>query len=537
GSSGPTGSSSCPSEVPSCIGQPLRQPARTAALAAAAPLGEMSARQPVRFAPTDIIPSKLAWAAEGQTVYAGGPHASYFRLATWEIDAQAFEHGAFRVMHYDRKCLGSAFGPLSLVQAVLFSEERANVAVLLGCYLITREGWTVDQVARALPAEAEVRFPCQWDRACKRQDPVMAVRDCWDGIQLAKNLRWLSSGPGENVHVSLSISQQLRMLAEYDAAWMIPDKVLVMADPMTTIRDPNPTTCSHFSGRPRVEESIWDMEPPVMKRQDATHQRQVTADTCDTSNPDSDSLSAGGALGPPCTGFKLKMIFEKINSGSTTLRDDDHPGENAEDGSSKDSIASVCKRDNRDGLGVSKARSDVVIPDFVTFCHMNRISTIVRTNSGQEEGLVEDGGSYHPSQVYRHGIRHVDMFVNDTKGSLPSVEVIWQFLDLARQMGLLKENADGLSDESPALLVHCKSGFGRSVLLACCLIIFAYDVPGRALLGWARLVRPGAITVREQELFLCGLDGREDLQRMIEEARSMQPPHGELTCQSCCSVQ
>jgi hypothetical protein len=461
-------------------------------------------------------------------------------------------------MHYDRKCLGNAFGPLSLIQAVLFSEElaaalgrsgavlvqhrataadRANTAVLLGCYLITREDWTVDQVARALPAEAEVRFPCQWDRAARRQDPVMSVRDCWDGIQLAKKLGWLHSGPGDSFHVSLSISQQLRMLAEYDAAWMIPDKVIAMADPMTTIRDPNPSTCSHFSGGPRVEESIWDMEPPTIKRQAATHQRQVTEDTCDTSNPSSDSLSAGGALGPPCTGFEWKVPHEKVDSGSTTLRNDGHPGEHAEDGSSNDSVASVCKRDNRDGRDVSKARSDADIPDFVTFCHMNRVSTIVRTNSGQEEGLVEDGGSYHPSQVHRHGIRHVDMFVNDTKGSLPSVEVIRQFLDLAHQIGILKENAGGISDKSPALLVHCKSGFGRSVLLACCLIIFAYNVPGRALLGWARLVRPGAITVREQELFLCDLDGREDLQKMIEEARPSDPSSGEMTCQSCCSVQ
>jgi protein-tyrosine phosphatase len=309
-----------------------------------------------------------------------------------------------------------------------------------------------------------------------------------------------------------------------------------MADPMTTIRDPNPATCSHFSGGPRMEESIWDMEPPTIKWQDAPHQRQTTEDTCDTSNPDSESPFTG-ALGPPCTGFEWKMSLEKINSGSTTLRNDGHPGEHAEDSSSKDSIASVCKRDNRDGRGFSKARSDADIPDFVTFCRMNEISTIVRTNSGQEEGLVEDGGSYHPSQVYRNGIRHVDLFVNDTKGSLPSVEVIRQFLDLAHQMGLLKENAEGISDKSPALLVHCKSGFGRSVLLACCLIIFAYNVPGRAVLGWARLVRPGAITVREQELFLCDLNGREDLERIIEEARPTEPCSGEMTCQSCCSVQ
>ena len=178
------------------------------------------------------------------------------------------------------------------------------------------------------------------------------------------------------------------------------------------------------------------------------------------------------------------------------------------------------------------ARSGVDIPDFVTFCHMNRISTIVRTSSGQGEGIVADRGSYHAAELDRHGTRHVDLFVNDAKGSLPSVEVIRQFLDCAKQVGLLdKENAQTASDEGPALLVQCKSGFGCSVLLACCLIVFAYDVPGRALLGWARLVRPGSITVREQEVFLCDLGGREDLQRMIVH------PSGGFGCDSWCTVQ
>merc|ERR1719162_1221399 len=64
-----------------------------------------------------------------------------------------------------------------------------------------------------------------------------------------------------------------------------------------------------------------------------------------------------------------------------------------------------------------------------------------------------------------------------------------------------------------AILVHCKAGFGRSVVVACCLLIHWYDLPGRAVLGWARILRPGAITTVAQEVFLTRLRGRRDLEK------------------------
>merc|ERR1719188_2778471 len=66
-----------------------------------------------------------------------------------------------------------------------------------------------------------------------------------------------------------------------------------------------------------------------------------------------------------------------------------------------------------------------------------------------------------------------------------------------------------------AILVHCKGGFGRSVVLSCILLIHMFDVPGRSVLGWSRIARPGAITTPEQEAFLCKLRGRADLQKRV----------------------
>eukprot|EP00972_Heterocapsa_arctica_P115713 16449330-Heterocapsa_arctica.AAC.1 len=53
------------------------------------------------------------------------------------------------------------------------------------------------------------------------------------------------------------------------------------------------------------------------------------------------------------------------------------------------------------------------------------------------------------------------------------------------------ERDHGASDDArKAVLVHCKGGFGRSVVFACCLLIWEHDIPGRQLLGWVRVVRP-----------------------------------------------
>merc|ERR1719401_2218483 len=105
--------------------------------------------------------------------------------------------------------------------------------------------------------------------------------------------------------------------------------------------------------------------------------------------------------------------------------------------------------------------------------------------------------SYDPHSWSELGIVHRDMVMRD--GGCPSKDDVRRALRSA--------------SAAEAILVHCKGGFGRSVVLACCLIVDRYDVPGEALLGWVRVARPGAINSTRQERFLTGLRGRADLQR------------------------
>jgi len=155
----------------------------------------------------------------------------------------------------------------------------------------------------------------------------------------------------------------------------------------------------------------------------------------------------------------------------------------------------------------------------VSWCEERGITSVIRLNFSAEPGLKEFGGSYDQTHLLHHGLHHVDIPVVDKNGGLPDASTIKEVLE---DFG----THTGHCNPSKAVLVHCKGGFGRSMVIACCLVIYKYDVPGRALLGWARIVRPGAITTSMQEKFLCSLGGRADLKSYL--ARNAR--------QACCSV-
>mmetsp|Transcript_83031 Transcript_83031/g.247719 ORF Transcript_83031/g.247719 Transcript_83031/m.247719 type:complete len:143 (-) Transcript_83031:186-614(-) len=135
--------------------------------------------------------------------------------------------------------------------------------------------------------------------------------------------------------------------------------------------------------------------------------------------------------------------------------------------------------------------------------------------------------SYSDRALEPYGIRHANVRVVDREGGLPKKK------DFAKALEVARDFWD--QDPSGAVFVHCKGGFGRSVILACCLAIERFDVSGRAMLGWARIARPGAFTSPKQEMFIAGLKGRED----VRTAAGLRADCAELTtkaapsCTSC----
>ncbi|CAE8593866.1 unnamed protein product, partial [Polarella glacialis] len=148
--------------------------------------------------------------------------------------------------------------------------------------------------------------------------------------------------------------------------------------------------------------------------------------------------------------------------------------------------------------------------DWVSFCQRHGVGLIVRANFGDEKGISEHGGSYDPALLQPFGLKHLDVPIDDRHGAVPDARKMHDLLECCSA----HSSRGGVGEhDDEAILLHCKGGFGRSVLLASCLIVAKYDLPGRSILGWVRIARPGAIITYQQERFLCSFGGRADWER------------------------
>jgi len=405
----------------------------------------------------------------------------------------------YKVVHYTAKALGSAFGPFSLARVQHFchnlgqlsdqgllvgigcqdgAKSRANAAVLLGAYLVLRHSWTLEQVIESIGEnDADLTFACSWSDAQTDDESnrTLRVRDCWEGLVLAVNHGWIEASKIMDMAENFKSCNALDNIVQtYDAAWLVPGRVLVCADPVTVVVDPNPATLKEiFPGDFLAERSP---QKPSLKH-------SATAKS-------SRSGGSGGNSSP--------RSMAKSNS------------------SLADSCDTVCKDYGAFGnhTGADTPSGDAVPKQsFVEFLRTNRIGLLVRLNTWDEPGMPD--WIYESRKLKNYGIRHLDMPIPDVRGGLPERWQVARYLKAAAEV------------EPQAVAVHCKGGFGRSVSLACCLIIAQFDVPGRALLGWVRMARPGAITTSSQEKFLVKLRGREDVLSMSSSCAS---------CATACSL-
>merc|ERR1712187_571000 len=107
-------------------------------------------------------------------------------------------------------------------------------------------------------------------------------------------------------------------------------------------------------------------------------------------------------------------------------------------------------------------------------------------NFKQEPGLKE---SYDRAMFLKCAIQHMHEPVSDEGGAVPNAEVINRIVQAAVKH----------LDNGRAIAIHCKGGFGRSVLIATCIISQYFGVPGSTLLAWVRICRTGAINTPDQE--------------------------------------
>lgn len=505
----------------------------------------------------DIIPGSLVFAPGKEGAL---EHVSALSLCAGEDGKLRGYH----VMHYPEQTYGRAFGPLDLEQTIRFcrslekrlDEHRrletclflttapndqiayTNAVVLLGGYLILRVGWSAKSVERLLgSAVSSRRIPCSWSKGnSQSRKDIMQVHHCWLGFEAAKKHNWVADACfSDDSAANLACSQYCHTVSTYDACWVVPEKLLVCADPVTTVIDPNPCTFTDLFGDISTcpSPSLTDLDFSRMidgpdPGQTSPNQRIVSKNSSAVLRQTSPKQRTGfkNSSASLDATKRIKLSLHALEGACATIPEVMSKEETSSEvsGPANYSTATVCKNYALYGLQLGAATSGEVLP-FSAFLKKHGVSIVVRANLSHETGMLTK--SYDEARLLEYGIEHVDLPFPDYRGAVPSPGVCAMLL-MSMQKHLRAEHA---------ICVHCKGGFGRSVLLACVLAVYHYDVSGRAMLGWVRVARPGAITTPEQEKFLCSLQGRASVDMLVKGFALEQPEEAGKHSGACCVLQ
>lgn len=458
-----------------------------------------------------LLPDHLYWAPEAKTPVATG---GCQELQALDLCKHAGgKVTTYGVAHYHREACGAAFGPLSLSALLHFCRgldealkrgavalttprgdraTRLNALAMLGGYMIGKYAWSAEKLTSTIGADAEAKFVCSWSvTETPEPERVMTVRDVWSGLEKAFRCGWLSPSCIEDDEKLEAAVTRYRLRAMcFDATWIIPGMLMVASDPTTVVFDPNPATCKRMVP-PNAGEVAF-----AMVEENESGSRGLSIDIPSATKQDTIGSTTPSPTSP------------KSPKSSCTLD-------------------TVCKEYNLNYEDSMPSDPSLIPEDYASFLMQNSVGIIVRANFDQEQGMPR--ASYRDDTFKPFGIEQANVRIVDTNGGLPKPE------DVARVIEVCDSYLDGSYLEHPAVMVHCKGGFGRSVVLAACLAIHRYDLPGSALLGWARVTRPGAITTRKQELFLKGLRGRTDV--MAYAKIPLDPFKDSSTSCTSCSLQ
>mmetsp|Transcript_70471 Transcript_70471/g.168776 ORF Transcript_70471/g.168776 Transcript_70471/m.168776 type:complete len:469 (+) Transcript_70471:172-1578(+) len=454
--------------------------------------------------PVVLLEEELAWIAglpRGKDSSAPWAHHQcvawkHLRMMCSAYEDPVLDGGTFSVPHYAPGQWGDAYGPLSLGQTLRFcrilkkdlaahgkvavctepgdEQERANIAVMVGAYLIIEKAWTFEQVLAKMSVESAIKFPRTWARGAAARSRV-SVSSCWAAFDAARRMGWVSS----EAECGLSMS---KMVLQHDIAWVVPGLIAVGADPVTVVHDPRPFTMKKLSS-----DTVANWAGDTDGQAEATSQKVAAGEV----SAQHDVQSKEGPNGIPSQDQSAAQKMSPVKADDKTVK----------------TAHTVCKDyETASCSSLELALEKEECPDFTTWCNNNKVSLVVRVNLHEEPGLEELGGSYDPRTLEQNGISHEQCGYPDHDGAVPPPRIIQQMLTACAQR-----------QQGSAVLFHCKGGFGRSMSLACCHIIHEFDLPGDILLAWARIARPGSIVTQQQETFLSSLKGRTSMEKLVSE--------------------
>ena len=365
-----------------------------------------------------LIPGELSWLPN--TERERGDKDCCVLVLDDYLDDDLLRGGHYTVVHYTSKAVGQAFGPLALDQTIRFCSvlqtllkqfkhvtvpktqdprESANLAVLLGAFLLLSRSWSVQNVVDKMPEEACLLFTCSWAKQ-SAPAPLLTVRDCWFGLDMAREQKWLDlSDSDDTLRIRLSCTMYQMSLLHYDASWLVPGKILVSADPVSTIQDPNPATCKALTPSP-MQASVFS---PQISEISSLSPALVVGEHRESATPISHSTPSKK------TSLTTHTVAKEYDARAHAV-------------------------------GVSSEAQD-----FLSFTEGVGVELVVRANTGDEAGLRQLGGTYDRTVFTSVGITHLDAPVPDVRGAVPSSDTVRCVLRSCERV-----------KDTGVVLLHCK---------------------------------------------------------------------------------
>jgi len=403
-----------------------------------------------------------------------------------------------RLPFFSAKQLGRAaeYGPLGVDVVLDFCQElnralkKTSADANVGLYCSTRDGAVLsalllmgsflilernmcagDALGLIMPADRpdamEWKFPRPWCSKEAWSKDALSLKECLRGLEVAAAKNWLH-------RKSLSGSSRRNIASAYDAMPIFTFKL---------VRD-------SMDGAPYDDNiTFWVAADPVTTVVDPSRRPSNTGASANSS-PKSVENNSSSRKG-------RKSLIQKIASQSSFFSTQTN---------SRSSLFRALRKSTdptKDTSLTASADRPVHLEDFAKWLK-NDLGCVMLVRANFEDEPNLPGGSYGDF-FHERGIRQVDLQFTD--GTAPPQEVAQSLLV---EVGLLLDSLKEKTIQKPcnyAVVVHCKSGLGRSMSLLCMLAVALFpDIQAADTFGWARIARPGAIQTAVQERFVRSLD-------------------------------
>eukprot|EP00930_Biecheleria_cincta_P097558 TRINITY_DN89260_c0_g1_i1.p1 TRINITY_DN89260_c0_g1~~TRINITY_DN89260_c0_g1_i1.p1 ORF type:complete len:745 (-),score=89.90 TRINITY_DN89260_c0_g1_i1:216-2450(-) len=426
------------------------------------------------------------------------------------------------------------------------SKVLSHCAVLAGAVLVLARGLSAQEAWEKLlrtcpndvanPKKAWDRFPPPFAPEYRTGPSSLSVRDCLAGLEFARDIGWIPD------YQSFDVFEWEMLRRKLDASWLIPGKLLAMANPWGSSQNPR--------------------YPGLLNLADSKSLPGSTADSAQNDTHDSQSRlqSARGLQIPsikvlpsadePC---KFDRVATPHSVASSVSGISMHSEMSLASPTSPGSATSCTSSTSPSGLPVGASES-AIAPDQ-TKIYMENIEVPVQTFSfritsrAHQNIMLEADHVELPSSLiavrntdtfmtYLQRTRVVNVFRLNKDFECPQQsqhENIFRQLGIDTKvcafedggvptMGIVKDFLKSCKTHTSTVCVavHCMGGLGRTSCLVAAYAVSRFKMQGPAFHGWSRICRPGSVQTPEQESFIRALKPKAE--------RIRSPPRGSSAC-------